>query len=102
MYDTLLKEREGMIEVKGRRGKRGKQPLNDVKETTGFWKPKAEAMRRTLCKTRFGRCYVPAVKQATGRIVFRFPVFRCLGKFHDAIYIFPPVIRTAPTSPFTV
>ena len=50
-----MKEREGMIEVTVRRGKRSKQLLNDVKENTGYWKPEAEAMIRTLCKPRFGR-----------------------------------------------
>jgi len=64
-----------MIEVTGRRGKRRKQLLNDVKEKTGYWKPEAEALIRTLCKTRFRRSYVPVVRQNTGRLIFGFRSF---------------------------
>jgi hypothetical protein len=72
---TRYKERQGMTEVKGRRGKGRRQLLNDVKESTRYWKPKAEALHRTLCKTRFGRCYVPTVRQTTGRMIFGFRFF---------------------------
>jgi len=64
-----------MIEVKGRRGKRRRQLLNDLKETTGYWKPKSEALHRTLCKTSFGRGYVLIVRQATGPMIFEFRFF---------------------------
>ena len=40
---TLLKEREERTEVTGRRGKRSKQLLNDLKEARGCWHLKAEA-----------------------------------------------------------
>jgi hypothetical protein len=33
----MLLKKEGRIEVKERRGRRGKQLLNDLKEMTGYW-----------------------------------------------------------------
>ena len=43
------------IEVTGRRGKRHKQLLNDLKEKRrGYWKLKAEALDRTVWRTGFG------------------------------------------------
>jgi hypothetical protein len=50
------------IEVTGRRGRRHKKPLGDVKETRGYWKLKEEALDRTLWRTRFGRGYGPVVR----------------------------------------
>jgi phage regulator Rha-like protein len=46
---------EGIIEVAGRRGRRHKQLLNDIKEKRGYWELKEEALDRTLWRTRFGR-----------------------------------------------
>ena len=43
------------IEVTGRRGKRHKQLLNDLKEKRrGYWKLKAEALDLTVWRTGFG------------------------------------------------
>ena len=47
----------------GRRGKRCKQLLDDLKEMRGYWKLKVEALDRTLRITRFGRVYGPVVRQ---------------------------------------
>jgi hypothetical protein len=47
----------------GRRGRRRKQLLDDFKEKRIFWKLKEDALDRTLCRTRFGRGYVPVVRQ---------------------------------------
>jgi hypothetical protein len=47
-------EEEGRI-VTGRRGKRRKQLLDDLKEARGYWKMKEDAPNRTLCK-RMGTC----------------------------------------------
>jgi len=41
--------------VKGRRGKRREQLMNDLKETRGDWELKEEELDRILCRTRFGR-----------------------------------------------
>jgi hypothetical protein len=54
---------EGRIQVTGRRGKRCKQLLDDLKEMRGCWKLKEEALDRTLRVTRFGRGYGPVVRQ---------------------------------------
>jgi hypothetical protein len=44
---------EGRIEMTGRRGRRRKQLLDDLKETRRYWKLKEEALDRTLWRTRF-------------------------------------------------
>jgi hypothetical protein len=56
---------QGRIEVTGRRGRRRKQLLDDLKEEGRYWKLKEEALDRTLCRTRFGRGYGPVVRQTT-------------------------------------
>jgi hypothetical protein len=45
---------EGRIGVTGRRGRRRKQLLDDLKEKRRYWKLKEEALDRTLWRTRFG------------------------------------------------
>jgi hypothetical protein len=39
---------EGGVEVTGRRGRRLRQLLDDLKENRGYWKSKGESLRRTL------------------------------------------------------
>jgi hypothetical protein len=56
---------EGRIEVMGRRGRRRKQLLDDIKEKKADWKLKEEALDRTLWRTHFGRGYGPVVRQIT-------------------------------------
>jgi hypothetical protein len=56
---------EGRIEVTGRRGRRRKQLMHDLKENRGYWKLKEEALDRTVWRTRFGRGYGPVVRQTT-------------------------------------
>jgi hypothetical protein len=55
---------EGRIEVTGRRRRRRKQLLNDVKEMRQCLKLKEEALDRTLGRTRFGLRYGPVKRQA--------------------------------------
>jgi hypothetical protein len=56
--NCLLKHMtEGRIEMTGRRGRRCKQLLDDLKEKTRYWKLKEEAL--------FGRDYGPVVTQTT-------------------------------------
>jgi hypothetical protein len=50
----------------GRRGRRRKQLLDDVKEKRRYWKLKEEALVRTVWRTRFGRDYGPVVRQTAG------------------------------------
>jgi hypothetical protein len=56
---------EGRIEMTGRRGRRRKQLLDDLKENKRYWKLKEEALDPTLWRTRFGRGYGPVVRQTT-------------------------------------
>jgi hypothetical protein len=53
---------EGKIGVTGRRGRRRKQLLDDLKEERGYWKLKEEALECTLWRPRFGRGYGPVVR----------------------------------------
>ena len=46
---------EGRIAVTERRVRRGKQLLDDLKETKGYWKLQEEALDRTVWRNSFGR-----------------------------------------------
>jgi len=48
--------------VTGRRGKRRKKLLDDLKEKRGYWKLKG-ALNRTIWRIRFGRGYIPVLRQ---------------------------------------
>ena len=39
---------EGRTDVRGRRGRRGKQLLDDLQERRGYWKLREEALGRTV------------------------------------------------------
>jgi hypothetical protein len=56
---------EGKIETIGRRGRRRKQLLDDLKEKRSYWKLNEEALDRSLWRTGFGRECGPVVKQTT-------------------------------------
>jgi hypothetical protein len=56
---------EGRTEMTGRRRRRCKQLLDDLKEKRRHWKLKEEALDRTLWRTRLGRDYGPVVRQTT-------------------------------------
>jgi hypothetical protein len=51
---------EGRIEMTGRRGRRSKQLLDDLKGKRRYWKLKEEALDRTVSRIRFGRRYGPS------------------------------------------
>jgi hypothetical protein len=40
-----------------RQGRKRKQLLDDIKDTRGYWKLKAESLDGTLCRNYFGRVY---------------------------------------------
>jgi hypothetical protein len=66
--DCLLKhviegKIEGKMEVKGRRGRRRKQPLDDLKKSGGYSKFKEGALDRNLWRNRFGRVCGHVVRQ---------------------------------------
>ena len=54
---------EGRVEGTGRRRRRPKQLLDDLKEIRGYWKLMGEALHRRLWRIRFGRNYGHIVRQ---------------------------------------
>jgi hypothetical protein len=64
MTEGKLEER---IEMTGRRGRRWRHLLDDLKGKIRYWKLKEEVLDRTLWRTRFGRGYGPVVRQTTER-----------------------------------
>jgi hypothetical protein len=56
-------KKEWRIKVMGRRGRRCKQPLDGLKETTCYWEMKEETLDHILWRPRFGRGCGPVVRQ---------------------------------------
>ena len=56
---------QGGKEVTGRRGKRHRKLLDDLKERRGYSHLKEEALDRTMWRARFGRGFGPVVRQTT-------------------------------------
>ena len=54
---------KGRKEVTGRRGKRRRKLLDDLKERRGYSHLKEEALDRTMWRGRFGRGFGPVVRQ---------------------------------------
>ena len=54
---------KGTIEVTGRRGRRCRKLLDDLKERRGYSHLKEEALDRTMWRARFGRGFGPVVRQ---------------------------------------
>jgi hypothetical protein len=54
---------KGRIEVTGRRGRRCRKLLYDLKERRGYCHLKEEALDRTMWRARFGRGFGPVVRQ---------------------------------------
>ena len=55
----------GGIEVTGRRGRRRKKLLDDLKEMRAYYHLKEEALYRTKWRARFGRDFGLVVRQTT-------------------------------------
>jgi hypothetical protein len=53
------------IEVTGRRGRRRRKLVDDIKERRGYSYLKEEALDRTMWRTRFGLGFGPLVRQTT-------------------------------------
>jgi hypothetical protein len=66
LKDVIEGKLEGRVEMLGRRGRRCKQPLDDLKEKRRYWKLKYEALDGTVWRTRFGRVCGPVIRQAPG------------------------------------
>ena len=56
---------QGGIEVTGRRGRRRRKLLDDLKERREYCHLKEEALDRTMWRARFGRGFGPVVRQTT-------------------------------------
>jgi hypothetical protein len=56
---------KGGIEVTGRRGRRHRKLLDDLKDRKGYSHLKEEAVGRTMWSARFGRGFGPVVRQNT-------------------------------------
>jgi len=56
---------KGRIEVRGRRGRRCKKLLDDLKERRGYSHLKEKALDGTIWRARFGRAFGPVVRQIT-------------------------------------
>ena len=54
---------KGGIEVTGRRGRRCRKLLDDLKERRGYSHLKEEALDRTVWRAGFGRGFGPVVRQ---------------------------------------
>jgi hypothetical protein len=54
---------EGNVKVTGRRGRRGKQLLDDLNDTIGYCKLKEEAVDNALCRIRLGRGCRPVARR---------------------------------------
>jgi hypothetical protein len=54
---------QGAREVTGRRGRRRRKLLDDLKERRGYSHLKEEALNRTMWRARFGRGFGPVVRQ---------------------------------------
>jgi hypothetical protein len=54
---------KGCIVVKGRRGRRRRKLLDDLKERRGYSHLKEEALDRKMWRARFGRGFGPVVRQ---------------------------------------
>jgi len=54
---------KGGIEGTGRRGRRRRKLLDDLKESTGYCHLKEETLDRTVWRARFGRGFGPVVRQ---------------------------------------
>jgi hypothetical protein len=56
---------KGGIEVTGRRRRKRRKLLDDLKERRGYSHLKEEAVDRTMWTPRFERCFRPVVRQTT-------------------------------------
>jgi hypothetical protein len=56
---------KGGIEVTGRRGRKRRKLLDELKERRGYSHFQEEALDRTMWRARFGRGFGPVVRQTT-------------------------------------
>ena len=64
VIEGKIKGGRGIV-VTGRRGRRRRKLLDDLKERRGHFHLKEEALDRTMWRARFGRYFGPLVRQTT-------------------------------------
>jgi len=65
LQDVIERKIKWGIEVTGRRGRRRRKLLDDLKESKGYCHLKEEALDCTVWRARIGRGFGPVVRQAT-------------------------------------
>ena len=66
LLQRVIEEKiKGGIEVTGRRRRKCRKLLDDLKERRGYSHLKEEALDRTMWRARFGRGFGPVVRQTT-------------------------------------
>jgi hypothetical protein len=65
LQHVINRKIKGGIEVIGRRGRRRRKLLDDLKERRGYSHLKEEALDRTMWTAGFGRGFGPVVRQTT-------------------------------------
>jgi len=65
---VIIGKVEGRIGATGRRGIRGRQLVDDLKQKIGYSKVKVEALDSTVWRTCFGRGYWLEVRQTADRM----------------------------------
>jgi hypothetical protein len=63
IYVIRLLKVKGGIEVTGRRRRKRRKLLDDLKERRGYCHLKEEALARTMWRAGFGRVFGPVVRQ---------------------------------------
>jgi hypothetical protein len=65
LRQVIERKIKGGIEVTGRRGRRRRKLLDELKERRGYSHLKEEVLDRTMWRTRFGRDFGPVVRHTT-------------------------------------
>jgi len=63
----------------GRRGRRRRKLLDDLKERRRYSHLKEEALDRTMWRSRFGRGFGPVVRQTTNIYIYIYIYLRCIN-----------------------
>jgi hypothetical protein len=62
------------IEVTGKRGRRCRKLLDELKERRGYSHLKEVALDRTMWRARFGRVFGPVIRQTTYNVISDVPI----------------------------
>jgi hypothetical protein len=65
LQQVIERRIKGGIEVTGRRGRRHRKPLEDLKGSRGYFHLKDKALDRTMWRAHFGRRFGRVVRQSS-------------------------------------